>query len=39
VRDYAKQKGIEQLEIAVESGMQEKAIEFKQQGAQVYHKV
>lgn len=39
VRDYARQKGIERIEIAVESGLKEKASEFKQQGAQVYHKV
>ena len=38
VRDYAASKGIGDVNVAVEAGMQEKAIEFKQQGAQIYKK-
>lgn len=36
VRDYAQQQGIDDLKVAVEKGLQEKAGEFKQQGSQVY---
>ncbi len=36
VRDYASAKGIDDVKIAVESGMKEKASEFKAQGAQIY---
>ncbi len=36
VRDYAQQKGIDDLEQAVEIGLQEKANEFKRQGQQLY---
>ena len=39
VRDYAAQKGIENAELALEQGMQEKAQEFKGQGGQVYRKL
>jgi phosphomethylpyrimidine synthase len=36
VRDYAQQQGIDDLKVAVEKGLQEKAEEFKKQGSQVY---
>ncbi|MDA1107736.1 MAG: phosphomethylpyrimidine synthase ThiC [Proteobacteria bacterium] len=38
VRDYAAQKGIENAELALEQGMQEKSAEFAKQGGQVYSK-
>jgi phosphomethylpyrimidine synthase len=38
VRDYAAQKGLAE-EAALEAGMQEKAEEFKQTGAKIYHEV
>ncbi|MEE9423130.1 MAG: phosphomethylpyrimidine synthase ThiC [Gammaproteobacteria bacterium] len=38
VRDYAASKGIGDIQIAVETGMQEKAQEFKQQGSEIYQK-
>jgi phosphomethylpyrimidine synthase len=38
VRDYAASKGIGDIQIAVETGMQEKAQEFKQQGGEIYQK-
>ena len=37
VRDYAREKGLED-QAALESGLREKAEEFKQKGAQVYSK-
>jgi phosphomethylpyrimidine synthase len=37
VRDYAKQKGIGDIKVAIEAGMKEKAEEFKQKGSEVYH--
>ncbi|RKZ51671.1 MAG: phosphomethylpyrimidine synthase ThiC [Candidatus Parabeggiatoa sp. nov. 3] len=39
VRDYAQQKGIGDIEKAVETGLEEKASEFKTQGSKIYHKV
>jgi phosphomethylpyrimidine synthase len=39
IRDYAKSKGIGDLTVALEEGMQEKAVEFKSKGSQVYQKV
>ncbi|MBF8270584.1 MAG: thiC [Gammaproteobacteria bacterium] len=36
VRDYAAQKGIENMETALSTGMQEKAVEFKRQGNEIY---
>ncbi len=38
VRDYAKAKGISDVQQAVETGMAEKAAEFKQLGAKLYRK-
>jgi phosphomethylpyrimidine synthase len=38
VRDYAQQKGINNIKIAVEQGLQEKAKEFKDKGGKIYHK-
>jgi phosphomethylpyrimidine synthase len=37
VRDYAQQKGIGDIDKAVESGLEEKAKEFKTQGSEIYH--
>jgi hypothetical protein len=39
VRDYAKQKGINELSAAVEQGMKEKAREFQEQEAEIYSKI
>ncbi|MCZ6533470.1 MAG: phosphomethylpyrimidine synthase ThiC [SAR324 cluster bacterium] len=39
VRDYAKQKGLQDLDQAMQSGLQEKAQEFEAQGGEVYKKV
>ena len=39
VREYAKNKGIGDLKIAIESGMQEKSIEFKGKGSEIYKNV
>ncbi|RKZ92035.1 MAG: phosphomethylpyrimidine synthase ThiC [Candidatus Parabeggiatoa sp. nov. 1] len=39
VRDYAQQKGINDINAAVEAGLQEKAEDFKTQGSQIYHKL
>jgi len=36
VRDYAKSQSIKDVKVAVEQGMQEKAREFMEQGAQIY---
>jgi len=38
VRDYARQQGIENVEVALEQGMKDKAEEFKEKGAEVYQK-
>ncbi len=38
VRDYARKQGIENVEVALEQGMKEKAEEFKAKGAEVYQK-
>jgi len=38
VRDYARGRGIDELGSALETGMQEKALEFRREGAQVYRK-
>ncbi|MBI2381885.1 MAG: phosphomethylpyrimidine synthase ThiC [Gammaproteobacteria bacterium] len=38
VRDYAASKGMETIDVAVESGMEEKAREFLAQGAEIYSK-
>ena len=37
VRDYAASKGLSDAD-ALQQGMQDKAVEFKEKGAQVYHK-
>jgi len=39
VRDYAQQQGIDDLKIAVEKGLSDKAREFKAQGLEVYKKI
>ncbi len=39
VRDYAKEKGITNIDEAMQAGMQEKAEEFEQKGGEVYSKV
>ncbi|MDJ0956606.1 MAG: phosphomethylpyrimidine synthase ThiC [Arenicellales bacterium] len=39
VRDYAKEKGISDVQHAMEAGMQEKSTEFKKQGAEIYREV
>jgi phosphomethylpyrimidine synthase len=36
VRDYAEKKGLADVQVAVEQGLQEKAEEFKRQGSEVY---
>jgi len=36
VREYAEQQGILQVEVALEKGMEDKAREFKNQGAEIY---
>jgi phosphomethylpyrimidine synthase len=38
VRDYARSKGIQDVDSAMTQGMQEKAAEFKQHGAEIYRK-
>jgi phosphomethylpyrimidine synthase len=38
VRDYARSRGIDDLEVAVEQGLREKAEEFNQSGAEIYRK-
>jgi phosphomethylpyrimidine synthase len=38
VREYARERGIGQPEAAVEAGMQEKALEFRRAGGEVYRK-
>jgi len=39
VREYAKAKGIGDIKIAIESGMQEKSSQFKDEGAEIYKNV
>ncbi len=39
VRDYAANQGIEAIPVAIEKGLQEKAHEFKNTGAEIYQKV
>ena len=39
VRDYAENKGIEKIPVAMEQGMEEKANEFRDKGAQIYKKI
>ena len=38
VRDFANQQNIQDVEVAIEKGLEEKAKEFKQQGSEIYHK-
>jgi phosphomethylpyrimidine synthase len=38
VREYANTKGIKDLKIAVETGLKEKAAEFKTVGGEIYQK-
>ena len=38
VRDYARRKGIGDVQTAVEVGMQEKADQFRREGAEIYRK-
>ncbi len=39
VRDYAKQKGIHNVQLAVDQGLKEKAKEFKEQGSEIYRRI
>lgn len=39
VREYAQQKGIGDIKVAIESGMQEKSEQFKQSGSKIYKAV
>jgi len=39
VREYAAQKGIADITVAVDAGLKDKASEFRQQGAEVYKKL
>ncbi|MFT5425450.1 MAG: phosphomethylpyrimidine synthase [Gammaproteobacteria bacterium] len=39
IRDYADKKGIDSMNKALEEGMKEKAIEFKEKGKEIYSKV
>jgi phosphomethylpyrimidine synthase len=39
VRDYARAHRLDDVEIALEAGMQEKASEFRKEGAQIYRAV
>lgn len=39
IREYADKKGISQMQQAIESGLKEKADEFKQRGAEIYTEV
>ncbi len=39
VRDYAARQGIDDVEKAVDDGMEEMAVEFKKQGSEIYHEV
>lgn len=39
VRDYADSKGINKIPVAMEQGMEEKASEFRQEGAEIYKKL
>ena len=39
VREYAARQGIEKIPVAIEKGLQEKAQEFKNAGAEIYQKV
>jgi len=39
VRDYAKNQGIEDISVAMTTGLQEKAEEFKQDGSQLYRQI
>ncbi|MBS1270010.1 MAG: Phosphomethylpyrimidine synthase [Gammaproteobacteria bacterium] len=39
VREYARQQGIEDMQTALETGMEEKSREFKNEGAQLYQEV
>jgi phosphomethylpyrimidine synthase len=38
VRDYAREQGIDTVDQAINIGMQEKAIEFRQKGGEIYSK-
>ncbi len=38
VREYARQKGLENVEQALEQGMSDKAKEFAESGAEIYRK-
>ena len=39
VREYAAKQGIEAIPVAIEKGLEEKAREFKEKGAEIYQKV
>lgn len=39
VRDYAKENGLEKIEVAQEQGMQEMSEQFKDAGSKIYHEV
>ncbi len=39
VRDYARKQGIQDVQIAVEQGMAEQAVQFREEGAEVYKKL
>ena len=38
VREYAQQHGIGDIDVAIETGLTEKAVEFREQGAEIYRK-
>ena len=38
VRDYAREHGIGDVQVALEQGLESKAAEFKAQGAEIYRK-
>ena len=39
VRDYAAKQGVDDVEQAVDKGMQEMSVEFKKQGGKIYSEV
>ena len=39
VRDYAAKQGIDDVDQAVDNGMEEMAVEFKKQGSEIYREV
>ena len=39
VRDYAEQNKIDNVDVAMEAGLKEKAEEFKEKGSKIYHNI